>query len=136
MKKEKESLAKELNIQKVKEAICDVLEGKYLDPRTVIIDGLLFQLTCTACPEQYEVYYYGRQVGYLRLRGGFFSIEYPDCGGKLLFSTEAGQGRTGLQGLGGFIPSERGKYLKLAARLIIKELKKNNRWGKKPQGYY
>ncbi len=35
--------------------------------------------TCGACPEQYDAFMDGEKIGYLRLRHGFFSVEYtPD----------------------------------------------------------
>jgi len=39
------------------------------------INGYKLVLTCGACPEQYDVFKNGQQVGYLRLRHGFFSAE-------------------------------------------------------------
>lgn len=32
--------------------------------------------TCGACPEQYDAYFEGNEVGYLRLRHGYFRAEY------------------------------------------------------------
>lgn len=34
-------------------------------------------MTCSACPEQYDVYLDGMQVGYLRLRHGTFTVDCP-----------------------------------------------------------
>ncbi len=43
--------------------------------------------TCGACPEQYDVVDMNNQiVGYWRLRHGHFTVEVPDCGGKLILS--------------------------------------------------
>lgn len=43
-------------------------------------------LTCQCCPEQYDVLdAEGKQVGYIRLRGGNFRVYYPDTGGELVF---------------------------------------------------
>lgn len=38
-----------------------------------------FQLvmTCSACPEQYDVFFRGEKVGYMRLRHGYFRVECP-----------------------------------------------------------
>lgn len=46
-----------------------------------------FQLvkTCAACPEQYDVLRGERQVGYLRLRSGYFRCDYPDVDGKTIY---------------------------------------------------
>ena len=41
--------------------------------------------TCSCCPEQYDVFYDGEQVGYMRLRHGTFRVECPGCGGELVF---------------------------------------------------
>jgi len=43
--------------------------------------------TCGACPEQYDVYKDGEQVGYLRLRHGYFYAQYPYTGGETVFET-------------------------------------------------
>ncbi len=49
---------------------------------TIVINNLEFRLTCFACPEQYDVFSGSRQVGYVRLRGGFLSGDFPPCGGE------------------------------------------------------
>lgn len=43
--------------------------------------------TCGACPEQYDVVdeMSNAIVGYLRLRHGHFTAEYPHCGGELVY---------------------------------------------------
>lgn len=46
-----------------------------------VVDGLRFVMTCSAFPEQYDVFHGERQVGYVRVRWGNFSVECPDCGG-------------------------------------------------------
>lgn len=52
----------------------------------MLINGLDFRETCGACPEQYDVYDpFGKQVGYVRLRWGYLSAEYSDCGGELVY---------------------------------------------------
>lgn len=40
------------------------------------INGYQLECTCSACPEQYDVYKNGEAVGYLRLRHGHFRAEY------------------------------------------------------------
>lgn len=45
--------------------------------------------TCCACPEQYDVFLGERQVGYLRLRHGYFRVDFPECGGKTIYSYNA-----------------------------------------------
>lgn len=44
-----------------------------------------FQLTCGACPEQYDVMYEGKLVGYVRLRWGSLTLECPDAGDNLVY---------------------------------------------------
>lgn len=56
----------------------------------VTIDGLVFKLTCFACPEQYDVYLDNKQIGYVRLRWGHITAEYPDVMGKLIYDEDAG----------------------------------------------
>ncbi len=58
------------------------------EPVSGTISGLYFELTCGACPEQYDVYRGQVQVGYVRLRHGCLSVESPDCGGKVLLEHE------------------------------------------------
>lgn len=68
--------------------------------------------TCWGCPEQYEVYTpEGKQVGYLRLRHGYFRVDYPDCGGEVIYEAEP-------KGDGIFEDEERGFYLGEAVRAI------------------
>lgn len=50
--------------------------------------GCRLELTCWACPEQYEVYLGSEHIGYLRLRHGGFTAEYPECGGELVYEAE------------------------------------------------
>ena len=42
-------------------------------------------MTCSACPEQYDAFIGDRKVGYLRLRWGEFRVDYPDCGGEMIY---------------------------------------------------
>lgn len=51
------------------------------------INGYKLVLTCGACPEQYDVYAPdGKQIGYLRLRHGRFTAQYPDYMGSEVYS--------------------------------------------------
>lgn len=55
-----------------------------------VINGLKFICTCDACPEQYDVIYTSQDknsyiVGYVRLRYGKLTCEFPDVGGKLIY---------------------------------------------------
>jgi hypothetical protein len=47
--------------------------------------GFRFELTCLACPEQYDVYQGTEQVAYVRLRHGNLRVYHPDAGGELLY---------------------------------------------------
>lgn len=60
------------------------------------IKGLYFYLTCGACPEQYDVEdSNGKQVGYVRLRWGVLSCQYPDVDGETIYTASIGDGFTG-----------------------------------------
>lgn len=60
------------------------------------IKGLYFCKTCGACPEQYDVYDdHENIVGYVRLRWGGLTCEYPDVGGKLIYEASVGDGWCG-----------------------------------------
>ena len=52
------------------------------------INGYTLRLTCSACPEQYDVFdNNGEQAGYLRLRHGHFRADYPDCGDGTVYES-------------------------------------------------
>lgn len=60
------------------------------------IKNLEFYLTCSACPEQYDVEDKdGNMVGYVRLRWGELTCEYPDVGGEYIYHASIGDGWTG-----------------------------------------
>lgn len=68
--------------------------------------------TCDACPEQYDVYLDGREVGYLRLRHGYFRAEYTaDGGDEIVYEASP-------EGDGIFEPEERNYYLNRAIQAI------------------
>lgn len=46
---------------------------------------LTFEKTCDACPEQYDAFYEGELIAYLRLRHGHFTVLYPDVGGECIY---------------------------------------------------
>ena len=75
----------------------------------------ILQMTCFACPEQYDVYLDKKQVGYLRLRNGHFRCDYPECGGKTLLHAYT-------EGDGMFDSDERDPMLRLALAAIAEEL--------------
>lgn len=75
---------------------------------TIYIDGLRLEKTCSACPEQYEVFEGESQVAYLRLRHGEFRADVPSCGGHTVYYT------TSMRGDGSFEPDERDFFLNAA----------------------
>ncbi len=54
-----------------------------------------FHETCGACPEQYDVYLEGKQVGYVRLRWGGLRCDYPDVGGQTVYRYDFDDGLMG-----------------------------------------
>ena len=83
----------------------------------IVIDGLRLVLTCFACPEQYDVFDgRGRQVGYLRLRHGWFRADVPRCGGETVYAASP-------RGDGIFDDDERHHYLSEAVSEIRKWIK-------------
>lgn len=56
---------------------------------------LRFELTCGACPEQYDVYKGDLQVGYVRLRWGGLRCDYPDVGGETVYIHDFDDGYKG-----------------------------------------
>ena len=57
--------------------------------------GCKLIMTCYVCPEQYDVFLGDRQIGYLRLRWGHFTADYPDVGGELVYEAGLGDGFAG-----------------------------------------
>ena len=76
------------------------------------IIGYNLKKTCDACPEQYDVFLDGERAGYLRLRHGVFSVEFPDCGDIMLWQTDRPSGD------GIFDENEREYFLEAAVKLI------------------
>lgn len=68
--------------------------------------------TCGACQEQYDAYIKGVQVGYLRLRHGIFTVDFPDSGGRRLLTEYP-------DGDGIFTSEERDGFLYKAKQAII-----------------
>lgn len=71
--------------------------------------------TCGGCPEQYDAFYKGAQVGYLRLRHGYFYAACPDVGGEVVYAAHP-------NGDGCFEPDERDYYLCEARAAIARWL--------------
>lgn len=72
------------------------------------IDGVVFELTCEACPEQYDAFIDGQKIGYLRLRNGYFRVDYL---GATVYAAEP-------EGDGIFKSEERNFYLRAAAHAL------------------
>lgn len=61
-------------------------------------------ITCDACPEQYDVFHNGEQIGYLRLRHGYFAARYGGVNGPTVYESDA-------KGDGSFNDGEREYHL-------------------------
>ena len=71
--------------------------------------------TCSAHPEQYDVFHDGKQIGYLRLRSGHFYAEHPVCGGKQVYHAN-------VTGDGDFTDAqEQNGHLRFAVRALLNE---------------
>ncbi len=81
------------------------------------IYDIRLELTCGACPEQYDAFWGDRQVGYLRLRHGEFRVDVPDCGDETIYEAEP-------NGDGQFDDDERETYLTAAKEAIVQHLEK------------
>ncbi len=68
--------------------------------------------TCGACPEQYDAFYEDEEVGYLRLRHGYFRAEYR---GRLVYDANT-------IGDGLFEYEERDEHLTKARKAIFKAM--------------
>ena|SRR3569833_2310037 len=73
--------------------------------------GLTITLTSPSVPEQYAIVRGGEPFGYIRVRWGGMSVEYPDAGGDELYEGA-------VDGFGGFTDGEREAQLLLALGLI------------------
>jgi hypothetical protein len=78
---------------------------------TIEINGYDIIQTCSACPEQYDVFKDGIQVGYLRLRHGRFYASVPNCSDNIVYEACP-------RGDGCFYDDERIKYLTAAIKSI------------------
>lgn len=78
-------------------------------------NGLEIEMTCGACPEQYEVFKNGKQVAYFRLRHGRFRVDYPDCGGETIYEAYP-------DGDGCFDDGERTNYLTEGMNAVLAKI--------------
>lgn len=83
----------------------------------MIINGYTLKQTSIACPEQYDIFLDDEQVGYLRLRHGEFTADYPDYDGKEVYYAEP-------MGDGCFDGGEREYYLTKAIKAIDRARKR------------
>jgi hypothetical protein len=92
-----------------------------LDDKDFHADGIWLKRTCYASPEQYDaVDEHGRQVGYLRLRHGCFTVDCPDANGEEVLSASP-------LGDGLFEPQEREDWLRKAIDAIKAWRRKRDR---------
>lgn len=56
----------------------------------LVVGRLTFEMTCAACPEQYDVWLGERQeqIGYVRARHGVVTAEYPDACERLVYRAD------------------------------------------------
>ena len=73
--------------------------------------------TCNACPEQYDAFENGRQVGYLRLRHSYFYVECPGIG-RDVESEIVYEAKIGGMDVGCFNEEERQEHLPRAIEAI------------------
>jgi hypothetical protein len=83
--------------------------------------GLTFREVGPISPEQYEVFFNGHEIGYVRYRFGCWTAEFPANGGWCIFekalATQSGQ----------MTDLERGKWLPVIARRFRNCLKEEKR---------
>ena len=73
--------------------------------------GLAITLTSPSAPQQYEITQGAQASGYIRVRWGGMSVDYPDAGDEELYEGSA-------DGFGAFTDDEREAKLLLALGLI------------------
>jgi len=73
--------------------------------------GLTVKRPCRSLPEQYEITKDGALSGYMRVRWGGMSVDYPDAGDEELYDGS-------VDGFGGFTDHEREAKMLLALSLI------------------
>lgn len=93
----------------------------------VLPSAIRLVMTCPMCPEQYDAYVGDQKVGYLRYRHGQFTVEFPDCGGEMVYEAEL-EG-----GFGVFADDERERYLLTAKDHLAAALARDNYAGLLPE---
>jgi len=76
------------------------------------VEDIELRESCGACPEDYLAYYQGKEIGYLRLRHGYFFVEAPYNGEKIYEAHPEGDGI--------FMPHERPGYLLKAKEALAR----------------
>lgn len=84
-----------------------------------------FKKTCGFCPEQYDVFLGRKQVGYIRLRHGCLRVDFPKCGGEVIYKKQFGDPFREEKGCFDN-DKERQRYLRIIGKKIIKKLKEVN----------
>ena len=89
------------------------------NPNDYYINGLLFHMTCVCSPEQYDVYDKNNNiVGYIRLRWGRLTCDYPNAQGEEIYNTYIGDEWTGMFEDG----AERNEQLSIIANKILEKI--------------
>jgi hypothetical protein len=84
--------------------------------------GLTWKRTCEACPEQYDIFKEGVQVGYFRLRHGHLTVTCPGVMDECVYAS------SDFQGDGDFLrDKERKKHQRKAEKKIRKWLKRGRK---------
>ena len=78
----------------------------------ITINGVRLLKTSNAFPEQYDAFFGAVQIGYLRLRHGYFCADYPDCGGETVYEASP-------KGDGVFDDDEREGFLTAAVNALL-----------------
>ena len=80
------------------------------------MNEIILEQTCGACPEQYDVYFNGKIIGFLRLRHGYFRAEYKD---RIVYEAST-------IGDGSFYENERDEHLENAKDAIYEAMLEDN----------
>lgn len=101
------------------QAMHDSIKNKLYDDfeieKEAVIDGLKLVKTLSRMPEQYDVFDDSGYIGYMRLRGGFFSVDYIED--TVVYEAQS-------DGDGEFMPYERLKFLKAGVAAIKEKMAK------------
>ena len=75
----------------------DDLDGLKPVPKKYTVNQPLLEIRQTSfmCPEQYEVFYRGQMVAYIRLRHGYLTCECPSVNGDMVFQHHFNDGDRG-----------------------------------------